>query len=259
MKILVCVKQVPESEGVVSIERYEEWLRRAAPSLFRMNRFDEYAVEEAIRLKEVFPETRVDAITVGPKRCTAAVRRAMGMGADRGIHILTEDEPFLPPFAIASWIAARAEREKYDLFLAGVISEDGMHAQVGPMVAEILGIPYVTSVICLRLTGDRGGLYVEREIEGGLRDTLEVVLPAMVTVQSGINQPRYPSLSNMLRAGKSAIETVSAHSLPLPTPRHAIVGTDPPRPRREVRFLEGTASDKARLLVNILRERALMR
>lgn len=241
------------------MDHYEEWVRGAAPSLFRMNRFDEYAVEEALRMREAFPDSRVDAISVGPRRCEAVIQRALGMGADRGIHILTDDEPFLTPFVTASWIAERAGKERYDLLFAGVMSEDGMNAQVGPMIAEILGISCATSVVCAQVTNDRRAVYVEREIEGGFRDTLEMSLPAMITVQSGMNQPRYPSLSHMLRARKASIETLPADSLPHVTSRDAVTGTAPPEPRRNGRVLEGTANDKARVLIDILRERSLVR
>ncbi|MCA1960297.1 MAG: electron transfer flavoprotein subunit beta/FixA family protein [Desulfomonile sp.] len=259
MRMLVCVKQVPESEGAVSVEDYEEWIRRAPPSLFRMNRFDEYAVEEALRVKEACPDSRIDVISVGPLRCEAIIRRAMGMGADRGSHILTDDEPFLTPFATASWIAAWATSEQYDLIFAGVMSEDGMNGQVGPMLAEMLGVPCASSVVCARVTNDRNAVYVEREIESGFRDTLEMALPAVLTVQSGINQPRYPSLSNMLRARKAAIESIRADSLPGVVPREAVTGTSAPKRRRTGRVLEGSPSDKARELIHILRERTLVR
>lgn len=241
------------------MDHYEEWIRSAALSLFRMNRFDECAVEEGLRVKESFPESKVDAISVGPPRCEAVIRRAMGMGADRGIHILGDDEPFLPPLVTASRIAARTVSEQYDLFFAGVMSEDGMNGQVGPMLAEMLGIPCATSVVCTRVTDDRKAVQVEREIEGGYRDALEMALPAMITVQSGINQPRYPSLSHMLRAKKAAIETISSDSLPQAAPRDAVTRTEPPQRRRSGRVLEGTPADKARELIGILRERTLVR
>lgn len=259
MNILVCVKQVLESLGVASVDRYEEWLRSAPSSLFRMNRFDEYAVEEALRMKDFLPQARVTAITVGPPRCESVVRRSMGMGAEGGIHVLTEDEPFPSPFATASSIAELAGGQGYDLLFAGVMSEDGMSAQVGPMVAELLGIPCTTSVVCVRMMDDRRAVYVEREVERGFRDMLEISLPAMITVQSGINQPRYPSLSHMLRAGKALIETVSASSLQPVTPREIVVGTAPPQPRRDGRVLLGAAADKARMLIDVLRERSLLR
>lgn len=108
MKILVCVKQVPESEAPIQIEHPTQWIRIGKSTRFRMNRFDEFAVEEAVLIKEAFPDTTIDAITVGPDPSAMTLKRALGMGGDHGIHIVTEQEGYLSPFVTAYWIASYA-------------------------------------------------------------------------------------------------------------------------------------------------------
>ncbi|MCU0821508.1 MAG: electron transfer flavoprotein subunit beta/FixA family protein, partial [Spirochaetes bacterium] len=209
MKILVCVKQVPDTEGAVIINNSKNWIDINDKSSFRLNRFDEYAVEEAVRIKEALPGTAIDAISAGPARSEAALRRAMGIGADNGIHIIMDDNYHFP-FEIASLISAYAKDKKYDIIFTGAMSEDGMHCQTGPMIAAMLDIPFAASCISEKLVDNGSAVHVEREIEGGLRDSLDLSLPALLAVQSGINHPRYPSLSNVLRAKKQEITRIDA-------------------------------------------------
>ncbi len=203
MQILVCVKQVPDSESVIEIAASGEWIAEEG-LVFRMNRFDEYAVEEALVIRDAFPGSTVTALTVGPRRAESAARRAMEMGADRGVRIPLETDGYASPMAVASLIAAHARGEGYDLILCGAMAEDDMQAQVGPLLAEMLDIPSATSVIAAAVSGD-AAIRVEREMEGGAREAMELSLPALVAVQPGINRPRYPSLSNVLRAKSQAI------------------------------------------------------
>lgn len=258
MKILVCVKQVPETETALKIDDSGRRIQIDKSTLFRMNRFDEFAVEEALLIKETFSDTRIDALTVGPTRSAMVVRRAMGMGADHGIHILMENEGFLSPFAIASWIAAYAQNNAYDLILAGVMAEDDMEGQVGPMVAERLSLPCATSAIFEKLAPDKKSIYVEREMEGGFRDTLELHLPALLTIQSGMNKPRYPSLSNILRAKKEKLETIEAMSIEQPKPPQSLVRLAYPQKLRSALVLRGTEQEKAAQLLQILGHKFLV-
>jgi electron transfer flavoprotein beta subunit len=257
MKILVCVKLVPDSEASVSVDSSQTWVRIDHLAPFRLNRYDEYAVEEALLIKTVFPDTTVEAISVGPSQATQAVKRAMGMGADRGIHILAGNG-YLSPATIAGWIAAYAKGKGYDLILAGVMAEDDMQGQVGPMVAEMMAIPCATSVVLERIVADQKTLYVEREIEGGFRDLLELSLPAVVTVQTGINKPRYPSLSKVLRAKREKLETIDAETLPQPGLDAEVVRVAYPQKLKEGQVLEGDQQEKAIQLLNILEEKAFL-
>ncbi len=264
MKILVCVKQILDPESVFRISASGERIEVGPGALFRMNRYDEFALEEALRIREAFPGTRIDALSAGPERTAQTVRRALEMGADEGIHLVLSDECYRTPFEIASLIGAYARDRQYDLILAGVMAEDDMQAQVGPMLAEILGYPGVTAVISIRLPHPSGAIHVERELEGGRREAFELTLPALLTLQSGINRPRYPALSHVLRARSQALITIDAAQTPaadpfsLTAPREWIVNLEEPAPLKTGVILPGSPMEKAEKLLWILQERALL-
>jgi electron transfer flavoprotein beta subunit len=258
MKILVCVKQVPETDAVIEIDDDSGWVQAAGSDELKMNRYDESAVEEAIRIKETLPDTKIDIISVGPQRSETVIKRAIGMGADNGIHIVTENEGYLDPFLAASWIAVLARKTSYDLILAGVMSEDAMQGLVGPLIAENLSRPCATAVIFARLSPEKNQVYVEREIEGGLRERLELNLPTVLTIQTGINTPRYPSLSNLLRANKMELTTIDAEKLEQPVGRQTVVRVAYPRKLRDGIFLKGSQKEKAAQLLQILCEKSFI-
>ena len=254
MKLLVCVKQIPDPDAPVHVNAHGTWVD-VDGSTFVMNRFDGFALEEALRIREEIPDTRIDVVSVGPERVEAVLRRSLGMGADHGIHILTESDGYLSPFATATWIAAYARACNYDLILTGVMSGDDMNGQVGPLAAEMLHLPCTTSVIFRRMMPESGRIYIEREMEGGLRDALEIRLPALLTLQSGINQPRYPSLSKMLRANRHSLDVIPSDSLELPSIHLSVMQTTLPQKMRAGLILEGTPREKARRLLDILQTR----
>jgi electron transfer flavoprotein beta subunit len=258
MKILVCVKQVPESDTTIHIQEDGNWVDGDGFDEYKMNRLDEFAVEESVRLKETLPDVCIDVISVGPARTVDALRRSIGMGADNGIHIINEDESPLSPASIALWIAQYARNHNYTLVLAGAMSEDCMNGQTGPMIAAHLRLPCATGVIFEKMADDEKTVYVEREIEGGKRDTLEINLPAVLTIQSGNNIPRYPVLSKLLKANKQKLEIIESNSLPQPETGESIVKVDFPQKSRAGAILEGSQQDKARALLLILREKALI-
>ena len=256
MKILVCVKQVPETEASIVIDTSNRGIQKDLIDEWKMNRYDEAAVEEALQIKDAFPDTTIDIISVGPPRVETAIKRSIGMGADSGIHIVTDDEDNPDPFDVASWIAVYART--YDLILAGVMSEDSMQGLVGPLIAENLVLPCVTAVIYEKLGPEKKHVYIEREIEGGFREQLEINLPAVLTVQTGINQPRYPSLSNLLRANKTELVTADAAKLEHLAQRLKVVQLTYPRKLRAALFLEGSRQDKAEQLLQILHEKSFV-
>jgi electron transfer flavoprotein beta subunit len=259
MKILVCIKQVPESENLILIADGNDWIQTDEISEFKMNRLDEFAVEEAVLIKAAFSDTKIDALSVGPDRAMEVVKRSIGMGADAGIHINTESEGYHSSFEIAAWIAEYARREPYDLILTGAMSEDNMQGQVGPMIARQLSLPCATAVIFEKIASDRATIYVEREIEGGHRDTLELPLPAVLTIQSGINTPRYPSLSNLLRANKQELKSTKTEDLVKLAARENLIELVYPHKTRSGTVLKGTEAEKATQLIRILGEKALLR
>jgi len=255
MKILVCVKQVPDSEGAISINDEGAWLTGGA---FRMNRFDEFALEEAVRIGEEIPGTIIEAVSVGPRRVVSTLRKALERGATTGTHILVEEERYMSPFETASLIASYAGTGRCDLIIAGVMAEDDMHCQVGQMTAAILKIRCATSVIHRGPVRNGTSVYIEREIEEGQRLCGEITLPAVLTVQSGINRPRYPSLSNILRAKDQEIRTIGADDLWDGAGRDQLISIRQPESSAKGVFLEGDRDEKARALIRILHERALI-
>ena len=253
MDILVCVKQVLDPETVLQVDETGQWVTTPYEPRYQMNRFDEYAVEEAVRFKEQIG-ARVDVVSMGPERVLAVLQRAMGMGCGRAVHI-PADDGFLPALTVASGIAAYAGDKEYDLILTGVMSEDVMQGQVGPMTAALLGRPWATSVIALEAESG-GGIRVEREIEAGRREILLMKTPAVLALQSGINKPRYPTLSGLLRAKKEKPEVFLPEE-PWKNGRESIVRAGAPERSRFGVRLEGGSRDKAAELIRILEEKML--
>lgn len=258
MKILVCIKQIINLETDIKIVPQERWIKMEPSTDFTYNRFDEYAVEEAVLIKQKHPNTVIDILSVGPERVAAAIKRLQGMGADHGIQIKTEKEGYVSPFVIAQWIASVVNDHVYDLILTGVMSEDEMQGQVGPTLAAVLGWPCITAVIHQQINKEGKSLFVEREIESGYRDRLDVTLPAVLTIQSGINEPRYPTLTNMLRAKKEKMEIIDAAQLEPVPPRQSLVNLSYPEKLRSGTVLEGSSEEKAGQLIHILNERNII-
>jgi len=258
MKILVCIKAVPEAEQAISDAGTTPEVSVDDSVDLRMNRFDEFAVEEAVLIKEYFPETTVHIITMGPENALKIVKRAIGMGADNGTHILSDYHTSCDAMAVSSCIAKIAEKKSYDLILCGIMSEDMMQFSAGPMLAQLLSIPWATSVIKTNIDPEHQKILVERELEGGVREIINIRLPALLTIQSGINEPRYPSLSNMLRANKSLINVISAESLQMNPPTCRTAGYAYPEKKRDGLIIEGTPQEKAEKLLNILKEKTLI-
>ncbi len=258
MKILVCVKQVPDSPDTLSIDDSAPRIIYGQDCVFRMNRYDEFALEEALLIKERFPASTIDAISVGPDRVRKTVVKALEMGADHGIHIPEDSHDYLDPAARASLIAEYARGKAYDMILTGVMAEDDMECQVGQILAQFLGFSCATSVMHQEINPAKQSVYVEREIEGGAREALTITLPALLSVQSGINTPRYPSLSNVLRARTQELQTVENPQPQAVRATQTITGLSYPDPGAAGEFLEGTSQDKARALIRVLHEHSIL-
>ena len=258
MNILVCVKQVADTEARFSVAADNKSLRYDKDTVYRMNRFDEFALEEALRIKKAINRSVVDIISVGPQRVRKAVRRAMEIGADNGFHILIEQEGYLSPWTTAGLIAGFAAKNAYDLILTGAMSEDDMHGQTGQMVAGLLNIPAASSVILEQLKEKENTIYVEREIDATKRETVVLKLPALLTIQSGINMPRYPALSHVLRARQQDITTIAADELSPNYEYEKIKNITGVAATRKCVFLDGTVEQKAAKLREILRGKSLL-
>jgi electron transfer flavoprotein beta subunit len=223
-----------------------------------MNRFDEFALEEALLIKENLPGTLVDALSVGPERVSATLQRALGMGADHGIHILYRTAGYASPFTVAFFIAECIRARKYDLIMAGVMAEDSMASQTGQFVAALLDYPCATSVIKEQVKPESADIKVEREIEGGSRETVQLRLPAVLTLQPGINFPRYPSFSKVMRARSYPQELIRAEDLAVEDPRESCRRVRVPGAASQGVFIEGSPREKARKLIAILHEKSLL-
>jgi len=260
MKLLVCVKQVPDSEAHLLINQEGSWIAHEDKTAFRMNRFNEFALEEALLIRDQNShdeKTSIDAISVGPPRVSFTLKKAMAMGVDEGIHILEDQDRYMSPFDTASLIASYAKKKGYDLILAGVMAEDDMHCLVGQFIAEILEYPCATSVIHQKIINDNE-IYVEREIETGRRICLQLNLPAVLTIQSGINAPRYPSLSNVIRAKDQKIVPIDAQKLRIREKREELISLSYPEPSSKGLILDGTQREKAQALLRIMHEKSFI-
>lgn len=258
MKILVCIKQVPDSSETLEINAQTGWLSYKPMTVFRMNRYDEFALEEALQIRERLAGTVVHAISVGPERVAATLRRALEMGADHGIHIQTMRDAYMSPFMVAASIASRARAGSYDLIIAGVIAEDDMAGVTGQLTAAILELPCATSVMRTELQEDNAEIIAESEVENGYWASYQLSLPAVLTIQSGINFPRYPSLSNVMRARSQQLENIRIEDLDISPSREICSGMRMPDLSSQGLFIEGTPREKAQKLMAILHERSLL-
>lgn len=254
MHIVVCVKQVLAPESELAPSPAGDRIAAVGAAEYRLNRYDAGALETALRIRESVGETTVEAITVGPPAAGEGLRRAMGMGADRATHILT-DEFLWDPAATAKVLAAALADAGPDLILAGAMSEDLMQGIVGPALAAHLDLPCATAVVALETAPDRRRVTVTEEMEHGEHRVVALDLPALVTVQTGIHPPRYPSLSGLLRARRHPVREIAAVGT-VGTLR--VTGLAPPVRTRQGRVLEGDAAEKARLLAAILQQRGFL-
>ncbi|HEY9162862.1 MAG TPA: electron transfer flavoprotein subunit beta/FixA family protein [Desulfomonilia bacterium] len=254
MNILVCIKEVPDTGSQITLDERGKWIDESKAS-FRMNRYDEHALEEALKIKDILPDTAVHALTFGPARAARTVRRALETGADEGFHVLSP-EGFADAPSTSAAISAHAKAHSYDLILCGVMSEDSMQSQVGPMIAAMIDVPFTVQAVSIKIDPEISHATVERELSGSRRQMLRIKLPCLITVQTGINRPRYPSLSNVLRARKQPLNTFKPDldlkqddSFTLHYPDVSSKGT----------FIEGTPEVKAGRLVQILNEHSLVK
>ncbi len=200
MKVLVPVKRVIDYNVKIRVKADQSGVETANVKM-SMNPFDEIAVEEAIRLREAGTATEVIAVSVGPQQCQETIRTALAMGADRGILVQTDDEA--QPLAVAKLLKAVADKEGPDLVILGKQAIDDDSNQTGQMLAALLGWSQATFASKIEIDG--GSANVIREVDGGL-ETLKVTMPCIVTTDLRLNEPRYASLPNIMKAKKKPID-----------------------------------------------------
>jgi electron transfer flavoprotein beta subunit len=250
MKIAVCIKQVVTREWQLRVNEKKTWIRDQDAS-FELNEPDAYALEEALRLKEKHGG-EVIVCSAGPARAAQVIREALARGADRAIHVESDALATADANAVADALAAAIKDEQVDLVLTGLQSDDQGFGQVGVVLAEKLGMPHATIIMEVQATPD--GLRVKRELEGGWFQWVALPLPALLTIQSGINQLRYATLKGIMAAKKKEIKKVAAPSATQPLQRIASVYF--PEKGKKTQMISGGAADAAKDLVKRLREEA---
>jgi len=256
MKIAVCVKQVPDSETRINLSGPVTELDQSSFTRV-LNPYDAYAVEEAVRIKEAREGVEITAITVGPDTVKETLKKdCLAVGCDKAVIINDPALTGADPAAVATVLTAALKRDQFDLVLFGIKAIDDDAAQVGVMVAEQLGIGHVSTITKLEL-GD-GSLKAEREIEGG-KEIVEASLPCALTCQKGLNEPRLPSLPNIMKAGMKPMETVTCADLGVEVPANLVTVKQyaPPPPRGECKLIEADdPAAAARELARLLNEEA---
>jgi electron transfer flavoprotein beta subunit len=252
MKIVVCIKQVPAKDAPLAIVD-GGWIRETDIG-FEMNEPDSFALEEALRLKEKH-SGEVIAVSMGPERVKQTIKEALAKGADRAIHITDDKAHALDPLGAAKLLAAAIEREKPDLVLTGLQSDDNGFGQTGVLLAELLKLPHATLIMQIDVQGDR--LRVKRELEAGWFQWVELPLPALLTIQSGINKVRYATLKGIMAAKKKEIATITRESLGIANePTQHIERIYVPSKTKKTEFLTGTPKEAAVKLLEKLKHEA---
>ena len=252
MKIAVCMKQVVTRDWPLRLAESAAWVRDDDAS-FEMNEPDAYALEEALRLKERLGG-EVVVCSAGPPRVTQVIREALARGADRAIHVEGESLSAAGAETLAAALAGAMEGESFDLVLTGLQSDDQGFGQTGVVLAERLGLPHATIIMEVDVAEGGGSLRVKRELESGWFQWVSLPLPALLTIQSGINQLRYATLRGIMAAKRKEIRTV-------PAPDGAAAGQRilrlyVPEKSGVTRFIEGSPPEAARELVRLLKEEA---
>ncbi len=247
MKVAVCIKRVPDTETRVKVTSDGMTLDESGVK-FVINPYDEFAVEEALRRREQAGAGEVVILSLGPQAAQETIRTALAMGADRGVLLQADRIPF-DGMTVARAIAAELATGGYDLILFGKLAIDDYNQQVPVIVAELLGLPCVTAVTRLDINGRNG--VAEREVEGGV-EVVEFPLPAVLSVDKGLNEPRYPALKGIMAAKKKPLEVkpVSFAVADL-----EVLSLTPPPERKQGRLV-GEGPEAVAKLVQLLREEA---
>jgi electron transfer flavoprotein beta subunit len=248
MNIVVCIKQVPAKDAPLAIAG--NWIKESDIG-FEMNEPDSYALEEALRLKEKHAG-EVIVLSMGPERVKQTIKEALAKGADRAIHIADDQFAQLDPLATANALAAAIKKEKVDLVLTGLQSDDHGFGQTGVLLAGILDLPHATIIMQIEVADGR--MKLKRELEAGWFQHLECPLPAVLSIQSGINKVRYATLKGIMAAKKKEIAVIPRESLgAAAAPTQKIEKIYIPTKTKKTEFLTGSAKEVATKLVEKLK------
>jgi len=258
MNIAVCVRQVPSTETRITVSPQTDLVDLKGVE-WVINPYDEYALEEALRIRERLGGT-VTAISLGPERAKTSLKTALATGADAALFISDPVLDNADSYVTAQALAAALKRGSYDLILCGVRGVDDDMGYVGPAIAEFLNLPHVASIVKLEIAADAKSARVHREVASAT-EIIAVSLPAVLTAQKGLNEPRYPSLRGMMLAGKKEIPVLRLSDLGLEPdalkPRTSVLKAMLPPERKAGRIIEApTPVEAAHELVRALREEA---
>jgi electron transfer flavoprotein beta subunit len=250
MKIIVAIKQVPDRDAQLRIDTAGKWIDEADLQ-FALNEPDAYALEEALQLKEK-DGGEVVVLSAGPERVGTTIREALAKGADRAIQISCDDLGLRDALGVARLLAAAIQSENPDLILTGLQSEDLGLGQTGVILAELLGLPHATLILHVEKT--ESGLTVKRELEEGWFQTIELPMPAVLTIQSGGNKLRYATLMGIKRAKTKEVRQLTAAELGVgAAPVVLLEQVILPKKQKSTQMLSGTAKEAAAALVEKLK------
>jgi electron transfer flavoprotein beta subunit len=259
MNIVVCVKRVPDTaEADVSIDKTGKDIDKSG-LVFDLNEWDSYAIEEAILLKEKLGGT-VTVLSMGGEESNETLRKCLAMGADEAVRLTDPAFDGSDGYATAKVLAEAIRKIPYDLILTGTQTEDDGYGQVGVVLAELLGVPHASLVTRLEIQEKK--VKVHRELEGGLEEVVEIDLPALLTIQTGINEPRYVSIMGIRKVAKKEIKTFGVSDLNLKAEEVGLAGSDIrlekiflPPVGEGAEMLEGKPEEVARKVVDILKDK----
>ncbi len=260
MKIMVCLKQVPHQDARLDVDADGTWIKEDNIK-FEINSYDTYALEEALRVKDA-GEADVLVVSIGPDRVTQALRTALGMGADRAVHVKDPEVDGSDTLGLAKILAAIAKEESPDLVFMGLMSDDGNFAAVPPMLAELVGMSHTTAAV--KVERSNGTWRVDREIEGGAHEVPELKVPSVVAVQTGINQVRYASLKGIMAAKKKPFDVKTVADLGLAgqvgasAAKMKVEQISAPVKGGGAEILSGSTDEIAKVLVGKIKELGLL-
>ena len=253
MKLLVCIKQVPDLESRFKANAEGVWYNETDLA-FRMNEYDEYAVEQAVQLREQLGDgCELTVLSIGPDRVVEAIKKALAMGCDNAAHIQDAAASSKDPWQIASIISAYAKDKGFDIIFTGMQSQDRGSAQVGVTVAEQLGLACTTTIIGFAYDG--GTVTAKRELEGGIKAAVKLKTPALVTCQLGLNIPRYPTLPNIMKAKKKEITAIPVADLLKEAALATTTSFHAPAKKGGGIVLEGDVADLVEKVIAILKDK----
>lgn len=250
MKIVVAIKQVPVRDSPVRVDAAGTWIEEEALG-FAINEPDAYALEEALLLKEQHGG-EVVVLCAGPERCGQTIREALAKGADRAIHVECSDLAAIDTFGLARRLASAIQPESPDLILTGLQSDDLGLGQTGVVMAEMLGIPHATIIMQVEKT--ENSIRVKRELEDGWFQWLEMPLPALLTIQSGISQLRYATLMGIKKAKTKSVRRLAVTDVAASPPASIrLERVYLPQKRKETRIISGTPAEAAAQMAEVLK------